>query len=339
MATLKGGGGGSGSIPPPRKRTKPAESGSFVFNGSVGGGSGTSTSAFNQGIAVAREQIGLGKKTGLRNIAQALAGIKNEFASGTRDIELGRERGTAFHEDQLRKIEESRKNARFQLDSGLRRIQESIADRDRERKTGLRNIEEEEREGIRAVGRFAEKQTDRVTDAAEARGLSRSGIQTEDVQEVAADAAEDVADIAQDAQESTFDLNASIDSLLLALEGDEADLRTTVGDLLTALEGDESAANAEFKLVLEGFQNLESDLDRDTTLGKIDAAADKDELLEEVRLALKALDARKAAGVGGGGLTAAGIANALARALGLTDEFGGQRPPPRQTVTSADRAV
>ncbi len=316
MATVVQEGGAPPSNAPRRTLTTTTPLPTFSPTTTVGGGSGTSTSAFNQGIAVAREQIGLGKKTGLRNIAQALQAIENEFSSGTRDITLGVERGTVRHEDVLRKIDEGRTNARLQLDSGLRRIQESVADRKRERTTGLRDIDE-----------FAEEETERVTDAAEARGLSRSGIQLEDVEEVA-----------EDAQESTFDLNASIDSLLLALQGEEGDLRTTVSDLLTALEGDESAANADFKLVLEGFENLESDLDRDTTLGRIDAAADKDELLQEVALALKALDAKKAAGSGGGGLSAAQLLNsfnaALARLIGQGGEFGADRPASGITVLS-----
>ena len=292
MAILEGIGGTASSTTTtaPRQRDiKPAESGSVVFNAPVGGGSGSSTSAFNQSISVAREQVGLGKRTGLRTIAQALTATKNAFARGTRDIALGVEGGTLKHEDVLRRIEEGRVNARTQLDTGLRKIQESVADRGRERTTGLRNIEE-----------FAEEETERVTDAAEARGLSRSGIQLEDVEEVA-----------EDAQESTFDLNASIDSLLNALQGDEKDLRTTVKNLLTQLKGDETAANSEFKLLLEGFQNLESDLEADFTLGKIDAAQDKDELLEEVRLALKALDARQAGGTGGGGLTGTQLLDAF----------------------------
>ncbi len=312
MATVveQGGDPGPGTAPP-LTTTKPLPTFSST---TVGGGSGTSTSAFNQGIAVAREQIGLGKKTGLRNIAQALQGIENQFASGTRDLALGREQGTLRHEDVLRKIDEQRLGARTQLSSGLLKIRQDIAAREGDRDKGLRDITE-----------FGEEETERVIDAAEARGLSRSGIQTEDVEGVA-----------EDVQESTFDLNRSINELVTALEGSETDLRTTVKNLLTALEGDESAAHADFKLVLEGFENLESDLDRDTTLGKIDAAADKDELLQEVALALKALDARKAAGSGGGGLTAQqifdGFIAAQNRLIGINNEVGADRAPAGITV-------
>ncbi len=246
---------------------------SISTSGSGSSGSGSASKA------VAREKIAFDKATGLRDIGQALQEAKDVFARGVRDNRLGIASGTARHEDILRRIEDKRVEARTNLEQGLRDLQlerDVAAD---DRSEGLANILD-----------FEEGQTERVIDAAQARGLSRSGIQAADEQEVADDATED-----------RFDLNTNINNLLEGITNNEGNLQENVKNILANLEKDESAENAQFKFMLTDFDNLLSDLDAQKAIGIREAGEAKEDLLREVELALKALNAQSSGGGGGGG--------------------------------------
>ena len=262
-------------------------------------GSGSSGSG-SASKAVARQRIAFQKATGLRDIGQALQEAKDVFARGVRDNRLGIASGTARHEDVLRQIEDQRIAARTNLEQGLRDLQlqrETAAD---DRSAGLTNILD-----------FEEDQTERVVDASQARGLSRSGIQAADEQEVADDATED-----------RFDLNTSIDNLLEGITNDEGNLEENVKNILATLEKDESAANEQFKFMLTSFSNLLDDLGSQKAIGIREAGEAKEDLLREVELALKALNAQSSGGGGGGPSGLDILMEFLNRMFGPVEEHG-----------------
>ena len=182
------------------------------FSGSGSSGSAGSSIASK---AVAREKIAFQKKTGLRDIAQSLQQAQDDFAFGLRDLNLFKTSGRERHQDVLRKIQDSRNAATLNLEQGLRGLQEQRDVHGQTRARGLRNINE-----------FEEEETERVIDAVQARGLSRSGIQAEDEE-----------DVAEDAVDDRFDLNTSINALLKGIKGQEGDLRANVKATLAALKG------------------------------------------------------------------------------------------------------